>query len=94
MRIKMKVLGSGPDGMLNVGEEYDIDDSMGQELVDGGYAELISDPPAAKEAKSEAADANSEPPAGEDPPKAEPAAEEKPKRTSSTRKAAAKETKE
>jgi len=45
----MKVQGSGPDGMLNVGQEYDIDDSMGRELVDGGYAELIPEPLAAEE---------------------------------------------
>ncbi|MDE2901785.1 MAG: hypothetical protein OXP73_02020, partial [Chloroflexota bacterium] len=76
MRIKMKVQGSGPDGMLDVGKEYDIDDSMGQELVDGGYAELIPEPPAAEEEEPEEPAADSKPPAGEDPPKAEPAAEE------------------
>ena len=87
----MKVLGSGPDGMLLEGHEYDIDDGMGKELVDGGYAELIPEPPAAEEEESEEPAGESEPAAAE-----EPAPEEKPKpkRTRRSRKAAAKESEE
>ncbi len=72
----MKVLGSGPDGMLLEGHEYDIDDGMGRELVDGGYAELIPEPPAAEEDELEEPAEDSEPPAGGESAENEPAAEE------------------
>jgi len=38
MKIKMKVTAAGPDGVLNEGKEYDVDNKKGRGLVDGGYA--------------------------------------------------------
>lgn len=38
----MKTLGAGPEGVLLPGEEYDVSDSAGEALVQGGYAEVVA----------------------------------------------------
>lgn len=49
MRIKMRTLGSGPDGVLQAGKVYDLPAEVAQPLLEGGYAERVvagSDRPA------------------------------------------------
>lgn len=41
MKIKMKKLAAGPDGVMHPGKEYDMSDATGKQLVDGGYAERV-----------------------------------------------------
>ncbi len=41
MRVRMKVEGSGPDGMVQPGEEIEVGEATGNELVDAGLAEPV-----------------------------------------------------
>ena len=43
MKIRMKVEGSGPDGMVQPGEEIEVGEASGAELVDAGLAELVEE---------------------------------------------------
>lgn len=54
MRVKMLTLDAGPNGVRTPGLIYTVDDAEGQQLVDGGYAELVeaSKPKAAKSGKA------------------------------------------
>ena len=38
MRIKMRTLAAGPDGVLPIGLEVDLPDKVAQQYIDGGYA--------------------------------------------------------
>ena len=50
MKIRMKVEGSGPDGMVQPGEEIDVGEANGVELIEAGLAELVEeDEPAPQE---------------------------------------------
>lgn len=48
MRIRMKTTMAGPEGVRQAGQEYDVAADLAAQLVDGGYAELIAEPAAAK----------------------------------------------
>lgn len=43
MKIRMKVEGSGPDGMVQPGDEIEVGEATGTELVDAGLAELVEE---------------------------------------------------
>ena len=47
MKIKMKALAAGPDGVFLAGGTYatphDLTDAKAQALVDGGYAEVVAE---------------------------------------------------
>ena len=54
MKIRMKVEGSGPDGMVQPGEEIEVGEATGTELVDAGLAELVAEEgPATQEEPAE-----------------------------------------
>lgn len=73
MRVKMLTLSAGPEGIRTVGGIYTVDDAEGQQLVDGGFAELVeaSKPKASKPAASGKGagkkDENPKPPADTNP---------------------------
>ena len=66
MKIRMKVTSAGPDGVLNEGKVYDVDDARAKGLVAGGYAtEEAAAPPVeapAPEATAEVEEATVEAP--------------------------------
>ena len=43
MKIRMKVEASGPDGMVQPGEEIEVGEATGAELVDAGLAEMVEE---------------------------------------------------
>lgn len=62
MKIRMKATSAGPDGVLNEGKVYDVDDAKAQGLVSGGYAvEVAVAPPAPEEVADEADTPEAEP---------------------------------
>lgn len=57
-RIKMLTLSAGPDGVMDPGKEYDVDDNTAKVLVQGRFAkytsilrQAIQPPPARKATK-------------------------------------------
>lgn len=42
MKIKMKTLAAGADGVMHAGKEYEVTEDAGKAFIDGGYAELIA----------------------------------------------------
>jgi hypothetical protein len=56
MKIKMRTLSASPQGVLEPGKEYDLDEKFAKDLVAGGYAV-----PAKKQAPASAASAAVEP---------------------------------
>ena len=49
MKIRMKVEGSGPDGMVQPGEEVEVGADNAWELVEAGKAELVEEEEPAEE---------------------------------------------
>ncbi|MBO9598637.1 MAG: hypothetical protein J7559_12575 [Cohnella sp.] len=43
MKIKMKTLAAGPDGILQPNETYDVDQQKADDFVSGGYAEYVDE---------------------------------------------------
>ena len=43
MKIRLKVEGSGPDGMVQPGEEIEVGEETGRELVEAGKADLVEE---------------------------------------------------
>jgi hypothetical protein len=41
MRVKMKTLAAGPDGVLRPGQEVDLPTAQAKALIEGGYAEPV-----------------------------------------------------
>lgn len=44
VKIRMKSLAAGPDGVFSPGSVYEVDPMLGGSLVRAGAAELLSDP--------------------------------------------------
>ena len=44
MKIKMKSNAAGPLGNFHAGKVYDVEDSIGERFVAGGYAEEVAAP--------------------------------------------------
>lgn len=42
MRVKLKTLMAGPEGVSQVGQTITVTDDEGKQLLDGGFAELVS----------------------------------------------------
>lgn len=42
MKIRMKTLAAGPDGILSPGQEVDLPADKARALIEGGYAEAVS----------------------------------------------------
>lgn len=55
MKIKMLTRSAGPNGNRAVGQIVEVDAVEGQELIDGGYAELVAVDEAVPEAPVETA---------------------------------------
>lgn len=49
-RIKMHTLSAGPDGVMEIGKVYSVDDKTAATLVKGGFARYV-DPPARQATK-------------------------------------------
>ncbi len=43
MKVKMRTLASGPEGVLQAGKVYNLPDEMAKGLVAGGYAEKVDE---------------------------------------------------
>lgn len=43
MKIKMRTLASGPDGVLQAGKVYNLPDATAIPLVEGGYAQKVDE---------------------------------------------------
>jgi hypothetical protein len=43
MKISMKTLASGPNGVLRPGEVYNLSDEEAKQLIEGRYAEAVED---------------------------------------------------
>lgn len=41
IRVRMRTLASGPEGIMRPGRTYDIDAGQAKELIEGGYAEAV-----------------------------------------------------
>lgn len=41
MKIRMKTLAAGPEGVLQPGQEVDVDDALAKEWIARGYAEEV-----------------------------------------------------
>lgn len=41
MRIKMKTLAAGPNGVLSPGQEVEVAGDLARALIEGGYAEAV-----------------------------------------------------
>ncbi len=48
MKIRMRTLAAGPNGVLEVGKTYDIEDKEAKQLIEGRYAVSVEDPAAEK----------------------------------------------
>lgn len=48
MRVRMKTLAAGPDGVHYAGMVYDLPEFQAREYVEGGFAEAIDPLPPAK----------------------------------------------
>lgn len=55
MKIRMKALAAGPDGIMLPEQVYEVDAATGKALVDGGYAESLERPVAKKKVTGTAA---------------------------------------
>ena len=49
MEVKMITTMAGPDGTVNAGRTVELPDAEAQALLDGGYAELVGNKPAAED---------------------------------------------
>lgn len=47
MRLRMRTTAAGPHFSARSGQVVEVSDDLAEQLVDGGYAELVGDPPAA-----------------------------------------------
>lgn len=48
MKIKLKSILAGPDGVRHPGTIIEVDEKIGQHMLDNGYADLIERPASAK----------------------------------------------
>lgn len=50
MRVKMLALSADADGVFPIGSVRDVSDEAAEQMVDGGFAELIDEPAKPKQA--------------------------------------------
>lgn len=48
MRVKFKTLSAGASGIIRPGEVVDVSETEYKQLIDGGYAEAVEEPPETK----------------------------------------------
>ena len=52
VKIKMKSIAAGPSGHFSLGETYDVEESVAERFIAGGYAERMEPPVVASSASS------------------------------------------
>ena len=72
MKVRYKTLAAGPDGVKRIGDEAEVTEQLGMQLVSGGYADAIGVKAVASVAVQEIKEAIK--------PKAKPAAKRTPQR--------------